>query len=349
MARVAVAADGGGFVLVPSGEEFRPWGLNYGNAGRLIEDYWEAEWGTVAEDFGEMRRLGANTVRVHLQVGKFMEGPDACKEGALERLRRLTALAEEEGVYLDLTGLGCYRPADVPGWYDVLAEAERWSAQARFWECVAAVGARSRAVFCYDLMNEPLSPGERREPGRWYSGALFGGYDFIQWIALDPGERSREEIAVEWIRTLTAAIRRQDGRALVTAGLLPSTPEWGHFSGFLPEQAARELDFVSVHIYPEAGKVEEAVETLRGFGAGKPVVVEETFPLRCGAGEVEEFLRRSREYACGWMGHYDGTPAEELEERRRSGTITMAEAVYLAWLELFRGMRGEMAGGWDRP
>ena len=38
-------------------------------------------------------------------------------------------------------------------------------AQARFWEAVATRCAGSPAVFCFDLMNEPVVPGGRREPG----------------------------------------------------------------------------------------------------------------------------------------------------------------------------------------
>ena len=33
-------------VLATSGRPYTPWGLNYGNAGRLIEDFWEADWPT---------------------------------------------------------------------------------------------------------------------------------------------------------------------------------------------------------------------------------------------------------------------------------------------------------------
>src|SRR5688572_31613419 len=53
------------------------WGFNYDHddAGRLLEDYWADEWDTVAEDFREMKALGGNVVRVHLQLGKFMTGP----------------------------------------------------------------------------------------------------------------------------------------------------------------------------------------------------------------------------------------------------------------------------------
>ena len=46
-------------------------------------------------------------------------------------------LAEATGLYLDITGLGCYHKKDVPEWYDKLDESDRWAAQAKFWEAVA--------------------------------------------------------------------------------------------------------------------------------------------------------------------------------------------------------------------
>ena len=39
-----------------------------------------------------------------------------------------------------------------------MSEAERWAAQGVFWEAVAGTCAGHSAVFCYNLMNEPLSP-----------------------------------------------------------------------------------------------------------------------------------------------------------------------------------------------
>src|SRR5262245_66143811 len=49
--------DGRSFVLEPSGQKFIPWGFNYDHdrSGRLIEDYWDDEWATIAEDFHEMK------------------------------------------------------------------------------------------------------------------------------------------------------------------------------------------------------------------------------------------------------------------------------------------------------
>ena len=144
---VRVADDKRGFVLSdPNNSPFAPWGFNYDHDenGRLLEDYWDQEWPKVEEDFREMRQLGANVVRIHLQTAKFMTGPETTNEANLERLSMLVALAEKTGIYLDITGLACYRKKDVPQWYDDLSEKDRWNVQARFWEAVARVVPRAQ-------------------------------------------------------------------------------------------------------------------------------------------------------------------------------------------------------------
>ena len=335
MDTVRIAPDGRGFVLKPSGQRFVPYGFNYGVAGRLLEDDWVTSFPEMAGDFREMKAMGANVARVHLQFGRFMDGPDAPSRAALSQLGKLLRLAERTGVYLDITGLACYRPADVPPWYDKLDERGRWRAQARFWEAVAARCADSPAVFCYDLMNEPISPGERREPSGWYSGALLGGLDFIQWISLDPAGRPRDQIARDWVRELAAAIRSGDRCHMITVGLLPTKPPGVHFSGFIPAIIAPDLDFVSVHIYPETGKRDEAVAVLKDFVTSKPLIIEETFPFTCNADELRPFLDASRGIACGWIGHYWGETIPELERLRAAGRITIPQACMLDWLKLF--------------
>ena len=335
MERIGVAADGRGFVLASSDQPFSPWGHNYcGNSGRLLEDYWEREWQTVVEDFHEMKSLGANVVRIHLQLGRFMDAPEKPNERALRQLGRLVALAERVGLYLDVTGLGCYRPADVPEWYDKLDEAGRWRAQARFWEAVAGRCARSPAIFCYDLMNEPVSPVAKRDKEGWYSGHLLGGYDFVQFITLDPGTRTKEQVALQWIRAMSAAIRKHDREHLITVGL------W-LWSGFTPAKVAPALDFLCVHLYPKTGQTEAALRELQQYAVGKPVVIEETFPLNCTASELETFLLASRQYACGWMGHYDGKTIADYESK----PPTVAGSIWLSWLKLFQRLTPEMTGG----
>jgi len=282
-----------------------------------------------------MKALGANVVRIHLQLGRFMEAPDKPRAEALGQLSRLLALAEETGLYLDLTGLGCYRKADVPAWYDRLPESSRWDVQAAFWESVAARCAAGPAVFCYDLMNEPVVPGGGKRDD--WLGPPFGDFCFVQFIALETGVRARPDIAQSWIRRLKAAIRRRDAGRLITVGLVPwSLDRPGLTSGFVPEKVAGDLDFICVHIYPEAGKLDEDLKTLAGFAVGKPVVIEEMFPLRCGAEDLRRFIVGSRRHAAGWMGFYWGRTPEELSPPK-----TISEALTLQWLELFRKGRPE--------
>ncbi|MBW3597712.1 MAG: cellulase family glycosylhydrolase [Planctomycetes bacterium] len=332
MSRIRVAEDGGSFVVAETGGPFVPWGFNYDHdeEGRLLEDYWDDEWPKVVEDFQEMKRLGANVVRIHLQTGKFLKSPEAPNEHSLRQLARLLELAEETRLYLDLTGLGCYHKQDVPAWYDALGEEGRWNAQSRFWEAVADTCSDSAAVFCYDLMNEPVVPGRSRTT-EWL-GPAFAGKHFVQYITRELGDRERPAVAQAWVRKLVSAIRRRDEKTLVTVGLVPwSLDRPGLTSGFAPQRILDELDFIAVHIYPEKDKIDEAMETLKGFSLGKPVVIEETFPLKCSPEELSQFFEKSVDIADGWIGFYWGQTPEELRP-----ASTIGEAITAGWLDLFQ-------------
>ena len=205
---------------------------------------------------------------------------------ALARLAKLLSLAEARGLYLDLTGLGCYHKKDVPAWYDKLAEKERWDVQARFWAAVAERCANSPAVFCYDLMNEAVMPGGRVQTGQWL-GPPLGDSTFVQFISLDLAGRNRAAVAGQWAGQLAAAIRAHDKRHLVTVGFLAR--------GYLPDEVVSSLDFVCVHLYPEKGKVDVTLKALAGLASlGKPVVIEETFPLKCSMAEFTQFIEGSK-------------------------------------------------------
>jgi hypothetical protein len=328
---IRVADDKQGF-MTTSGKRFVPWGVNYDHddRGRLLEDYWQQEWPLVERHFTEIKQLKANVVRIHLQFGKFMESPTKPNREAHMQLARLLALAERTRLYLDLTGLGCYHKQDVPAWYDDLSEQERWDAQSVFWQSIAETCQASPAIFCYDLMNEPVVPGGKRNQRDWL-GPAFGGKHFVQCIALDQRDRSRPDIAVAWLKQLTGAIRKVDDRHLISVGLVDwSLDRPGLTSGFVPSQVVEHVDFLCVHLYPESGKLKEAAETLAGFAVGKPVIVEETFPLKCSTEELATFIKDSGTTSCGWISFYWGKPLHEL---RKSTEIR--DAILLQWLEKF--------------
>jgi hypothetical protein len=336
---VRVSEDRHSFVL-DEGSPFIAWGFNYDHdeKGRLLEDYWAAEWPKVQEDFREMKTLGANVVRLHLQLGKFMKQPQEPNEAALMRLGQVTELAQRLRLYLDLTGLACYHKKDVPAWYDGLSERERWAVQARFWEAVAGRCADSPAIFCYDLMNEPILAGGKKET-EWLTGELDGKF-FVQRLTLDLAGRTQQQVAKAWVDQLVAAIRKHDQRHSITVGVIPWTLVFPKAKPlFYSKEVSENLDFASVHFYPEKGKIDQALAALAVYDVGKPLVVEEMFPLKCSAEELGAFIDGSRKIAEGWIGFYWGKTPEEY---RRSNTI--GDAMTLSWLELFQKRTADILG-----
>lgn len=331
---IIISDDRTHFVGEDSGRRFTPWGFNYDHdySGRLIEDYWHDEWDTVVEDFREMKQLGANVVRIHLQIGRFMKTPTSYNEKELRRLADLIDLAERVVLYLDLTGLGCYHKQDVPSWYDEMEEPDRWAVQALFWEAVAEVCQSSPAIFCYDLMNEPTVPGAKKDEIEWLTGNL-GGKFFVQRITLDLAGRTREEIAKAWVDRLVNSIRKHDQHHLITVGAIPWAAIWPNVKPFFySEQVGENLDFVSVHFYPKAGEVDKALKALAVYDIGKPLVIEEMFPLHCSMEELAEFIHGSKESADGWIGFYWGKTIEEYAEDEPSRTRELTSN----WLKFFK-------------
>lgn len=332
---IRVSDKGTHFVGSDSVRRFVLWGVNYDHDSqneRLLEDYWGTEWPTVVKDFQEIKALNTNVVRIHLQVARFMDGPETPNVVNLQRLGRLVTLAETTGLYLDITGLGCYHKQDVPIWYDALDEAGRWDVQARFWQAIAKVCQHSPAVFCYDLMNEPILPGDTPET-EWLTGELGGKY-FVQRIALNLAGRTRQDLARQWVEHLASAIREVDKRHLITVGVIP----WAVvFKGAKPlfhsKHVGEPLDFVSVHFYPEKDKVDAALNALSVYEIGKPLVIEEMFPLKCSLEEMHTFIEGSRSHVDGWISFYWGATIDENEEAG-----DMRGAIIAQWLRAFRSM-----------
>jgi hypothetical protein len=323
-----ICVDGHHFVECTSRRPFAPRGFNYDHDRRfrLIEDYWDAEWPVVEADFGELRALGANTVRVHLQLARFLSGPQSPNAQALARLDALLSLAEREHLRLIITGLGEYRPADAPAWYEQLGEAERWQVQRVFWLAVASRGSRSSAVLAYDLMNEPVVPGEPQT--QWPAPAELDGLHFLQHLTLDRAGRPASQIAAAWVQPLAAAVRSADSRALVTVGMFP---KW---EGVNPRDVAPFVDYQSVHLYPKSGQLEEALDALRAFDTGAPVLIEELGPLDCSVEELEAFISASGALSVGALGFYWGETLAELEASSEPRDVLLA-----GWLKMLMRVR----------
>jgi hypothetical protein len=313
MQSVTLSNDGRSFVYGESKTPFVPWGFNYlGEFGKLMEDTWGTDWDRVERDLREMRKLGANVVRIHLQFGTYMTGPSEFEVTEFDRLKKLLDLGREVGLYFDLTGLSCYRLDRIPAWYDALDESERWDIQAQWWKMVAQNCAGHPALFCYDLMNEPIVGGQAKqgEP-RWVGGEL-GGFYFVQRISEAPKGRSNIEIAEAWASKLTKAIREVDSKTLITVGVIPWAQVWPNAKPvFYSPEASKHFDFVSIHAYPGKAEVDRAIAAVAVYDIGKPLVIEETFTLQCSIDEMNQFVDGCSDRVEGWIGHYFGYTIEE--------------------------------------
>ena len=98
------------------------------------------------------------------------------------------------------------------------------------------------------------------------------------------------------------------------------------------KEVGKHLDFVSVHFYPKHGEVPKALKALEVYDIGKPIIIEEMFPLSCSVTDLDQFIDRSRPRATGWLGFYWGKTIDEYKKEKGS----IADGMALDWLEYFR-------------
>jgi hypothetical protein len=310
-----------------NGDPFFPWGLNYTNPALvdLIEDYWMMEdaWEIIEKDFKEMKEYGANTVRIHLQYVKFMKNTTTPNTTSLERLERLANIAEDNDLYLIVTGLGAYRLSDAQPWYDELDDYGRWETQKLFWQTVAATLKEHSCVFAYDLINEPVvAVGCHPDSAScsWYpENGQFGGYQFIQNISIDPDNTYWETIG-SWTDEMTSVIRLEDEVTMITVGLLPLGPI---------NSIASHFDILSTHIYPNSNNLTASVNYVLNNQSDKPFLIEEFYNLNCSASELEDFLEQVEGFYHGLIGHYMGKTIEEYD------TNIVVDVIHKDFLEFF--------------
>jgi len=321
-----ITADGRQ-LIDESGRTFRVWGLNYGAGGGdgLTAHFWTSEsgWEELTKDWYDMKGLGANTVRVHLQAHEFLLDAETVNAGAIENLQRLVSLSEEVGMYLLITGLGAYVEADQPIWYNGLDDEARWVAHETFWGEIAKAVGHSPAVLGYDLMNEPIVAVKPEEG--WTPGEPYGGFNYVQNIALSTNGKTQMEVLGEWIDRLTAAIRAYDSRHFVTVGFL-SFPVYNTMGP--------RLSCMTIHLYPKEDDVAASDKSIDDFTSNRiPLMVTEISPLYGSPNFIADFIRRHNNRVSGWIWHYHGETPEEIGEPE-----TIIKALWKEALTKFRAM-----------
>jgi hypothetical protein len=138
---------------------------------------------------------------------------------------------------------------------------------------------------------------------------------------------------------MSAAIRAVDQRHMITVGLAcweePFGP--GAKSAFCDPEVSAALDFLCVHYYPRPGKLDEELAILKHYDIGKPLVIEEVFPLSADAETTAEFIRRSRAEANGWISFYWGKTPKEYDREPGNRAFVTGN-----WLRHFCALREEM-------
>lgn len=355
MAPVAVGPQAT-MVYAGTGVRFNPWGHNASGTHEID-----------VVDLRELRQTGANTIRIHPQFRDLMASCTAADPAAIAELRTTVRRAEENGVYLYITGLGSWAgdPAD-PACYRDATEAQRWAAHAAFWQAVAGAVRTSPAVLALDLMNEPTTPGvdtpcwvgpdpDGQLPNQPGCTEGFGGAFFVQNLTRTPAGRTPATIAQAWLTQLTQAIRAVNPVHPITLGCLSFS---NCALGLTPTQLATHLDVLSVHTYPQdcTGPppptppdpcgFQRAPEQASGdpltyernllaaFAApGKPVIVAETFPLAGSPELVRQFIAESHNAgrATGWFGHAQTRTMSQIR-----ADPTQFPWLYYFWFRVFQ-------------
>ncbi|HSO99042.1 MAG TPA: hypothetical protein VLP43_08820 [Solirubrobacteraceae bacterium] len=306
---------------------WRVWGMNWGVGDHspviaYFDNPTAARLATLKAELRTARRMGANSMRVYLELGQVMATPTQPRQRTLSALQRLLQLAQNEGVYLDITGNLVWRPWLAPAWYERMPWQARWQVQARFWRAVAHAASTSPAVLLYELTSEPIVA----ETVGYYYGEL-GHWWFIQSIATQPA-CDADALARKWTQMMARAIRSQDDRP-VTIGLLPLTA-----GPFAPANIARDLDLLTVHVYPTSGQASDATSLIRSFAMyRKPLLLGETFMMLCDPNTLKTFLTTSAPYLAGTFEFFNG------QDPRNMHALTISDAIYRIGLKQFLALR----------
>ena len=313
--------------LLAGSRPWRAWGFNWGVGDHApviayFDDPTAANFAVLRSELATARALGANSMRIYLQLGQVMATPTQPRQRTLTALQRLLALAQSDDIYLDITGDLVWHPSHQPAWYAQMPDQQRWQVQARFWTAVAHAASSSPAVLCYELTSEPLVA---TTPGYYYG--RMGDWYFVQSIATATGTQA-DHLARAWTRLMANAVRAQDDRP-VTIGLLPTTT-----GAFAPANIAGLLDMLIVHDYPTTGQAPAAAALIRSYAAShKPVLLGETCILDDNATTQDQFLTDAAPYLTGAFEFFNGQDPNTMQIH------SIPDALYKVSVQQFEALR----------
>ncbi|RCH55364.1 hypothetical protein DJ568_09290 [Mucilaginibacter hurinus] len=322
------------------GQVFKVWGFNYDymftqqRTHQLIDDKWQnqSNMDSIKQDFQQMKALGSNVVRLHLQFNKFMTNATTPNAAALDRLKKIVGFATDNNQYLILTGLCSYRESDDPAWYKgtSVTTAQRWAAQTVFWQAVAGAVANNPTIFAYDLMNEPTGPPWSAVTS-WVHPAPAGyPFTYTQYLSRDHTQvMDYVNITNNWINQISAAIRAVDNTTPITVGFIPA-------ANYVQFRNNSYINYMSIHVYPETGNP-DAANTIAAYDSQntKPLLVEEVYTaFSITPNDLQTFMQNNDSKVNGWVSFFWGDDQAWLAQYPNDWPA----AIQIQWLNKFQAM-----------
>ncbi len=132
------------------------------------------------------------------------------------------------------------------------------------------------------------------------------------------------------MKRMCDAIRGGGAKQMITVGVIPCRMCFRELNRSSMRRAFTDCWISSRCIsIRRRAKSQKALDALEVYKIGKPVVIEEFFPLACSIEEAAEFFDRSE--ASGVVSFYWG---KTIEENEQSGDIK--GAIVAAWLKYFQ-------------
>lgn len=371
-----------GFLEFGSNQRYIPFGCNYfdpqtGWAPQLWQQFDEEK---TKRHFDTMAHLGVNTVRVFLTIASFMTESGLLSESGIKKADRMLAIARNKGIRIEFAGPDLWE--GIPEWASGYFVGEdnayflhdEWVDRLqRFWLQFAKYYSEEKAIFSYDLLNEPWlkwdSPLIRKSWGEDLPSPDLcpmdgsGDPSFLQF---------REQLTEGWISKMVNAIRSSDANHMVTTGFhqlsMPHDSKDRYtLPGFNGKRLTKFLDYAAMHWYPYSAhehvrphlhddpvrkNIHLIRSSLRNGYAGKPMVIEEFGWY--GGGEVVSWnealpyveeevqtkylqmvVEGTRDLADGWMSWaYADTPSS-LDVTKKSGLVN-EEGEIKVWGQAFK-------------
>ncbi|MBN2011568.1 amidohydrolase family protein [candidate division KSB1 bacterium] len=289
----------------------------------------------------EIRNLGANIVRIFLTVKSFEPDLFVSNETSFQKLDKLIRIAKQHHLRIIFDLINDWEGTAPWESWELYADETTLQGYEFYLKSLGTRYSNEPAIFAWSLKNEPYvrGPDSGIMGDLWISYAHFqygaevnlqaawSDYprtgetwetiqqpDFVsEYVPLNnPGDQRmfdyqvfREDIAYNWVRRMSSALRRNDPNHMVTIGLdqhsvpIKNAVTEKTYTAFNPIKIAPLLDYISIHAYNwwDPTTVNPFIKAIARYSyIGKPVLVEE-FNLR----ETGATILPLMDSSVGWL------------------------------------------------